>query len=53
MKAVLPHVKHVQKPVTPVLNIVTENPEWNNAKHYAWNVQMPAVSVQQIAMLKP
>ena len=49
MKAVLPHVRHVQKPVTPVQNIATVNRAWNNAKHYAGNVRMPAVNAQTSA----
>jgi hypothetical protein len=38
--------------VTPVRNIVTENPAWNSAKHCVGNALMPAVNVQQIVMLK-
>ncbi len=53
MKTVLPHVRHVQKPVTPVRHIATVNPAWNNAKHYAGNVRTPAVNAQQIAIRKP
>ncbi len=49
MKAVLLHVKHVQKPVIPVLNIAKETLKWNNAKNYAGLAPMPAENVQKHA----
>jgi len=35
MRPALPHVKHVQKPVTPVVIIAREILKWNNAKNCA------------------
>ncbi len=49
MKAVLLHVRHVQKPVIPVLNIAKAILEWNNAKSSAGHAPMRAANVRKHA----
>lgn len=49
MKAALLHVRHVQKPVTPVLNIAKVIPEWNSAKSFAGHAPMRAENVRKHA----
>ena len=49
MKPALPHVRHVQKPVTHVLNIAKENLKMKHVKSCAGLVLMPAANVQKNA----
>lgn len=49
MKAVLPHVRHVQKLVILVRNIAKAIREWNNAKSCVGHAPMRAANVRKHA----